>query len=225
MPGGPDDQASFDERFGNWGSSPASASPSPAADSSGSFNSRYGNWGSTPTDEPGNPRSPLLRELKKYRSSDAPGRPASTPTAFDVPVPTGSIVPDARDLGFDTSGLPSWMKNALAYRPQGGSPLTTSPDASSANDQDNFDDRFGNWTLPQADPPQNDAQKTRVLRGYVAGPDGSRLPLPGSEQAPQSQPIPNYQLLPPIFGLPNQSASGGDVDDWFSRWIKPLMQQ
>ena len=40
------------------------------------------------------------------------------------------------------------------------------------------------------------------------------------------QPMPGYPLPPPIFGLPDRSAtSGDDTDDWFSRWIKPLTQQ
>jgi hypothetical protein len=32
--------------------------------------------------------------------------------------------------------------------------------------------------------------------------------------------------FPPIFGLPDPSAtSGDDMDDWFSRWVKSLIRQ
>ena len=37
---------------------------------------------------------------------------------------------------------------------------------------------------------------------------------------------PSDPLPPPVFGLPDQSAASGDnMDDWFSRWIKPLIRQ
>jgi hypothetical protein len=32
--------------------------------------------------------------------------------------------------------------------------------------------------------------------------------------------------FPPIFGLPDPSAaSGDDMDDWYSRWVKSIIKQ
>jgi hypothetical protein len=40
------------------------------------------------------------------------------------------------------------------------------------------------------------------------------------------QPMPDYPVPPMVFGLPDRSAASGDnMDDWFARWIKPLMEQ
>ena len=39
------------------------------------------------------------------------------------------------------------------------------------------------------------------------------------------QPMPNYPVPSQLFGLPDRSAaSGDDMDDWYVRWIKPLVQ-
>lgn len=39
------------------------------------------------------------------------------------------------------------------------------------------------------------------------------------------QPMPDYPVPPRLFGLPDRSAaSGDDMDDWYTRWIKPLIQ-
>jgi hypothetical protein len=180
--------------------------PKPSAPSGEDFfnpnkvvNDRIGNWRYFPTTV-ASPNAP----------APSPPQPAQIDPR-DVRALRGRTAGKAATSVFDT-GAP-----AVPYVPPGAS--------IAPGRQDAFNDRFGNWTSPQANPAQNDAQKTRVLKGDVAVPDGSRLPLPGPEQAPQGQSIPNYQLPPPIFGLPDQSASGSDMDDWFSRWIKPLMRQ
>jgi hypothetical protein len=38
--------------------------------------------------------------------------------------------------------------------------------------------------------------------------------------------MPDYPVPPMVFGLPDRSTESDDnMDDWFSRWIKPLMEQ
>jgi hypothetical protein len=38
--------------------------------------------------------------------------------------------------------------------------------------------------------------------------------------------MPDYPIPPMVYGLPDPSAASGDnMDDWFYRLIKPLMQQ
>jgi len=71
----------------------------------------------------------------------------------------------------------------------------------------------------------------------------SRIPAPGaapslsdrantSQQAARlpglvsGQPMPDYPVPPWLFGLPDRpAASRDDVDDWYTRWVKPLLQQ
>ncbi len=80
---------------------------------------------------------------------------------------------------------------------------------------------------------QTDAGDVRVL---------ARIPAPGatpslpdnantSQQAAappglvSGQPMPDYPVPPYLFGLRDQSAaSGDDMDDWDTRWIKPLVR-
>ena len=83
------------------------------------------------------------------------------------------------------------------------------------------------------DPTQSDPRNIRVL---------SRIPAPGvtpslpdnantSQQAAappglvSGEPMPNYPVPPYLFGLPDRSAaSGDDMDDWYTRWVKPLVR-
>ncbi|MET4388071.1 hypothetical protein ABIB73_003833 [Bradyrhizobium sp. F1.4.3] len=66
-----------------------------------------------------------------------------------------------------------------------------------------FNDRFGNWSMPT-----------------------------GEERSPQtSRPIgafaddPGYVVPPPIWGLENSGNARNDAEEWFSRWIRPLLRQ
>jgi hypothetical protein len=88
--------------------------------------------------------------------------------------------------------------------------------------------------LPRSDDAtQSDPRNVRVL---------SRIPAPGatpaapdsantSQQATKppglvsGQPMPDYPVPPWLFGLPDRSTSNGDdMDDWYTRWVKPLLQ-
>jgi hypothetical protein len=83
------------------------------------------------------------------------------------------------------------------------------------------------------DATQGDPRNVRVL---------SRIPAPGAtppvpDNANKSQPaagprgpvsgrpMPDHPVPPWLFGLPDRSApSGDDMDDWYTRWIKPLVR-
>jgi hypothetical protein len=81
-----------------------------------------------------------------------------------------------------------------------------------------------------------DPRNIRVLSRKVV-PGGTRSgssspPAISSGPQPQTtkplgvitgQPMPDYPVPPMVFGLPDRS--GDNMDDWFSRWIKPLMEQ
>jgi hypothetical protein len=164
------------------------------------FKNRFGDWnisrsGSSPRD---------------------PGRPS----VFDISAPAVPFVPSSR------------------------SPLAPASPAS-------FDDRFGSWTPSQTgaqggpDQPapspksvgstQVDPQKIRYLRRV--DPDDidsvSQPPVPSALPQPNrplglvsGKPMPNYPVPPMLFGFSDRSATSGDnMDDWFNRWIKPLMEQ
>jgi hypothetical protein len=82
------------------------------------------------------------------------------------------------------------------------SPLPFVPPAA-----DGFDDRFGRW-INSADGSRERQQPSRPV-GILSG-----------------DPNPIYSVQPPIWGSSGQQ--GGrpdDGEDWFSRWIRPLMQQ
>jgi len=118
-----------------------------------------------------------------------------------------------------------------------------------------FDDRFGSWpstpagapigsnqqqtasTQPDDSTQPADPRNIRVLsRTVVPGGSGSSSapaisirPQPQTATPPgiiTGQPMPDYPVPPMVFGLPDRPAASGDeMDDWFSRWIKPLMEQ
>jgi hypothetical protein len=80
----------------------------------------------------------------------------------------------------------------------------------------------------------DDAKDIRVLRRFDLAPDGSWVasPLPASDQPQDARPLglfsgkpmANYPP-PPIFGFQDRSPGTDDGDDFFSCYIKPLLQQ
>ncbi|MES2192943.1 MAG: hypothetical protein V4517_00885 [Pseudomonadota bacterium] len=92
--------ASFDDRFGGWGSAPVADPPDSfndrfrgrGSDPRDSFNERFGNWGSVPVAGSVDTRSPVLRELERYRRSEAPDGQAPTSVRG---MPTPAFQPDA----------------------------------------------------------------------------------------------------------------------------------
>jgi hypothetical protein len=168
-----------------------------------------------PAGLPVEPLAPGRQDSFNDRFGDWPASASPQPAQIDprdVRVLRGRIAGAPARSVFDT-GTP-----AVPYVPPG---VSIAP-----GQQDNFDERFGNWSSPQANPAQNDPPRTRVLRGYIEQPDGSLLPLPGSEPAPQpqAQPMTGYGLPLPLSGPPDQSGSGSDMDDWLNRWM-PLFRR
>ncbi len=83
------------------------------------------------------------------------------------------------------------------------------------------------------DATQADPRNIRVLSRIPA--PGATPAAPDSANTPQQagkppglvtgQPTPDYPVPPWLFGLPDRSAaSGDDMDDWYTRWVKPLLQ-
>lgn len=134
----------------------------------------------------------------------------------------------------------------------GGVPFVPTNDVLSQGRPASFNDRFGNQASfsPVSAPPgaqsqrddatQTDPRDVRILSRFIRAPDGSLVPAPLSvpnqpqtqpqrDLPPESfsgQPMPNYPLPPLISGFPDRSTTSSDnMDDWFARWIKPLMQQ
>lgn len=64
-----------------------------------------------------------------------------------------------------------------------------------------FDDRFGNWRVKEKWPQQ------------VSSPVGTFANEPG------------YVIPPPIWGLQTSANPRNDAEEWFSRWIQPLLRQ
>jgi hypothetical protein len=90
-----DETGPFSDRFGNWGSAPASTAPLAAPDHPESFDSRFGSWGTAPAGRFGDTRSPVLRALEKYSGSAVPDGSTSVaaqgaswgrPTSVSAPV-------------------------------------------------------------------------------------------------------------------------------------------
>lgn len=65
-----------------------------------------------------------------------------------------------------------------------------------------FNERFGNWTLPTADGRSPQTSK------------------PMSILADE----PSYLIPPPIFGVDGPGSPRNDAEEWFSRWIRPLLR-
>jgi hypothetical protein len=84
------------------------------------------------------------------------------------------------------------------YMPPVKNPLSPSPSAT-------FAERFAGRTSPDN---ANRAQHAGGPPGLVSG-----------------QSMPAYPASPWLFGLPDRpAASGDDMDDWYTRWVKPLIQ-
>ncbi|MCP3476984.1 AHH domain-containing protein [Bradyrhizobium sp. CCGUVB1N3] len=66
-----------------------------------------------------------------------------------------------------------------------------------------FNDRFGNWSVPPGDP--QSPQASRPVGAFADEPA--------------------YSIPPPIWGSEDSRGAQNDAEEWFSRWIRPLMRQ
>ncbi|QIO32673.1 AHH domain-containing protein [Bradyrhizobium sp. 1(2017)] len=65
-----------------------------------------------------------------------------------------------------------------------------------------FNERFGSWTVPTAD----------------------GRPTPASKPIAAFGDEPSYLIPPPIFGVESTGNPHKDAEEWFSRWIRPLIR-
>jgi hypothetical protein len=64
-----------------------------------------------------------------------------------------------------------------------------------------FNDRFGNWSMPNGE----------------GGPQRTSKPIGAFADEP------SYIIPPPIFGSDDPGNPRNDAEEWFSRWIRPLI--
>lgn len=66
-----------------------------------------------------------------------------------------------------------------------------------------FNDRFGNWSMPTGE----------------GGPQQTSRPVGAFADEP------SYIIPPPIWGLEGSGSPRNDAEEWFSRWIQPLLRE
>jgi hypothetical protein len=173
---------SFNGRLGNWASSPADAAPPLVPDSPNSFDDRFGAWGSVPAGQFGRPSSPVVRELLKYKRSALPDTPAVSTSAEDVPSRRGSF---GRLSG---SQVPSFASGDASSDPQ---PHPPSPEETVSK------------------PARYLARRTVSQPETLLAPH--RAPPSAEDNRPRGifsgEPMPNYPVPPPIFGVSEPAAS------------------
>ncbi|MHC4046535.1 AHH domain-containing protein [Bradyrhizobium sp. 23AC] len=118
-----------------------------------------------------------------------PAEPANVDRLPDAP-PGGSVAPEnVRRLARVNES------NAGSVFTSGSAPVPYPPSTE-------FNERFGNWTVPTA----------------------------GNGQLQPSKPVglfadePSYVIPPSIFGVDGPGNPHSDAEEWFSRWIRPLLR-
>jgi hypothetical protein len=222
-PAAPDRQDSFGDRFGNWGSSPAGVAPLPAPDRPDSFDKRFGNWGTSPAAGSGNPGSPVLRALEKYRRSEVPVGPAST-SAQGAPPATPALQPDMAGKGV-VRILGKFVGNNLIPPAVAASPSRPPLSGPTAPNPPGQESAFGDQSENAPGAPRPDPyprlQSRRVSSAFPdISPRNLDQPMPPPERAPalgifSGKPMSEGLLPPPVWGLPDHSNASGD-GDWFN---------
>jgi len=118
-----------------------------------------------------------------------PAQPPSVPDAA-VPSAAGAVAPEeVRRLTRVNAS------NAGSVFEAGSSPVPYLPSPE-------FNDRFGNWSMPTEGLPQ---QASRPVGAF--------------------NDEPSYVIPPPIWGSEDPGNPQNDAEEWFSRWIRPLLRQ
>ena len=206
----PDRPESFDNRFGKWGSSPASVAPIAASDNPASFDSRFGNWGSAPAGGSGETHSPVLRELQKHRKSAALDDPTRA-SAQAASSPTPAFRPDS---------VYSPAGNLVGNVPRVSAAATPSPLVFNAPEVSSSPRPAGDFNaLGQG--------VARLLYGpdRVVGNSSVAPAAAGSSGMPAPEPGPSLGIVsgkpmsqwppPQVFGLPDTSNESAN-SDWFN---------
>lgn len=117
-----------------------------------------------------------------------PAQTSNTPEAPPAPA-AGAVAPDeVRRLTRVNEA------NAASVFSSGSEPVPYLPSPE-------FNDRFGNWTVPSAD--GRPAQTSRPIGVFADEP--------------------SYLIPPPIFGVESSGNAHNDAEEWFSRWIRPML--
>jgi len=112
------------------------------------------------------------------------------PSTVSEPRAVGAIAPEEVRRLTRVNG-----SNAGSVFASGSTPIPYLPPAE-------FNDRFGSWSAPIGEGPQQQASKPI---GVFAD-------------------EPSYLIPPPIFGMDDPGNPRNDAEEWFSRWIGPLLR-
>ena len=120
---------------------------------------------------------------------------AGTVPARPSNLPEGAATPDAATLAPEEVRRLTRVNesNAGSAFRSGSAPVPYLPSTE-------FNDRFGNWSMPTADGRR---------------PEPSRLIGPFANE-------PSYFIPPPIFGVDGAGSPHNDAEEWYARWIRPL---
>ena len=217
-------QNSFADRFGQWGSTQAGASPT-VSDAAADFSDRFGSWRLLPPGTFGNVRAPNSTPPSLGRRSDIPN--GGTPTSAQ---PTPSAWPF---LAADAGGFGGVSKYAAPNGTEAGLPLAD-PNMLGFSlpgiaGDDNVPERrlvgrvvnlsASSTNAPSLSPGQSDA--TSNGSGNWAAVQPTSPPLAPNQTASSSpalglfsgQPMPDWSVPPPIFQSKDQ-ASPEDNELW-----------
>jgi len=176
-----------------------------------SFDDRFGSWPASPERTTPTSNRDQSRSLGVASRKPAPplGRPTADPSVFDTGASAVPFVPATDPLASQPPAQRSLRKSGSIF-PIGSSSRSIFPVPSAQS-----------GGSVQADP-----RSGRVLSDRLVTPSGGIGN--GDASAPgiaAGQPRPD-DPFPPIFGLPDPSAaSGDDMDDWYSRWVKSIIKQ
>ena len=193
--------STFNDRFGNWASSPNELTSSDQSQP-------------TPTDE-------VDRKTTRYLRGQIAG--PSKASVFDTgasPVPyvrSGSLSPQSpalfddrfRNWGGSPSYAPAGRSQATTLLPPGNAPQVDPQSVRILSRVAPPNDAYSDKRSSSPSSVLDQAQNATMGRPNTIAPGQQALDFP----------------FPPIFGLTNPStASGVDMSDWFDRWVKPLIQ-
>ena len=218
---------SYDTPSERLGHLPSGAVVSPSLEKSPTSDDRFGNRTPSPDDvttpKPDQPAPGATKRPMRYLSGRIAG--ASGPSPFEtgasaVPfVAANNPLAAAPATSFDDRFGNRVPSPSIAVPPNPDQPVSRSQSGSAA---------------------QSAPHSIRVLSGRLVMPGNSdagqgsastpRIPNPSPAQngwpPANARPVPDYPVPPMVYGLPDPSATSGDnMDDWFDRWIRPLMQQ
>jgi hypothetical protein len=117
-----------------------------------------------------------------------------------------------------TTGLPQWIPSLDTLNLNSATSSPTAKGAADRASQFRFKNPDMSVRVADATNPQTEEARQAVatLHPHFAPAGGTER----EERRPLVFPVP-----PMVYGLPDPSvAAGGNMDDWFDRWIKPLMR-